>query len=222
MKLITCEDMFAEVVFDFDDKNPITALCNLINDEEGLTLNPELAKIFDDEKNSLALDYIVNRYDRIMSPLFNRLYNKYEEDKEDTCQAVASIIKMKYLFGWNKLAQAMFSEYNPIDNYNMVENKNTDYEEHTVTDSSETTTNKYKGFNSSEMHDVSQSESEGDIDTTKTDTGTKATNELTRRGNIGVTTSQQMIESELTLRKKNVLDQIYKDIDTILFIDYYK
>ena len=222
MRFITCEELFDSVIFDFDDKNPINALCNLINDDQGLELNAELSKIFDEEDEPLAMEYIINRYDRIMSPLFVRLYDKYEEDKEDTCKAVASIIKMKFLFNWNKLAEAMFSDYNPIDNYNMIENKNTDYEEHTVTDSNEKTTSRYQGFNSTEMHDVSESESDGDIDTTKTDTGTKAKNELTRRGNIGVTTSQQMIESEFTLRKKNVLDQIYKDIDTILFIDYYK
>lgn len=219
MELVKCKDLFDSVIMDFEDNNPITALCTLISGEEGL--NEELAKIFDDEGTSLVLDYLLNRYDRNMSPLFMRLYNKYEEDLEDTCQAVASIIKMKYLFNWNKLAEAVFSDYNPIDNYNMVENKKTDYEEHTVTDSNETTTNKYKGFNSTEMHDVSQSESEGDIDTTKTDTGTSANNELTRRGNIGVTTTQQMIQSSYELAKKNVLDIIYSNIDNVLFIDYY-
>lgn len=219
MELVKCKDLFDSVIMDFEDNNPITALCTLINGEEGL--NEELAKIFNEEGTSLVLDYLLNRYDRIMSPLFMRLYNKYEEDLEDTCEAVASIIKMKFLFNWNKLAEAVFSDYNPIDNYNMVENKNTDYEEHTVTDSNEKTTQRFKGFNSNDMHDVSESESDGDIDTTKTDTGTKATNELTRRGNIGVTTTQQMIQSSYELAKKNVLDIIYSNIDNVLFIDYY-
>lgn len=219
MELVKCKDLFDSVIMDFEDNNPITALCTLISGEEGL--NEELAKIFDEEGTSLVLDYLLNRYDRTMSPLFMRLYNKYEEDLEDTCQAVASIIKMKFLFNWNKLAEAVFSDYNPIDNYNMVENKKTDYEEHTVTDSSEKTTQRYKGFNSNDMQDVSESESEGDIDTTKTDTGTSANNELTRRGNIGVTTTQQMIQSSYELAKKNVLDIIYSNIDNVLFIDYY-
>lgn len=220
MELVSCASLFDSVLFDYDDNNPISALCDLISLEEGL--NAELVKIFDDtDSHALVQDYMLNRYERIMSPLFMRLYNKYEEDLEDTCKAVASIIKMKYLYNWNKLADAVFSDYNPIDNYNMVENKKTDFEEHTVTDTSETTTNKYKGFNSSEMQDVSQSETEGDNDITKTDTGTSANNELTRRGNIGVTTTAQMIEGEYKLRKKNIVDLIYKDIDTILFIDYY-
>ena len=219
MELVKCKDLFDTVIMDFDNDNPITALCTLINGEQDL--NEELAKIFNEEGNSLVLDYLLNRYDRTMSPLFMRLYNKYEEDLTDTCEAVASIIKMKFLFNWNKLAEAVFSDYNPIDNYNMTENKKTDYKEETVTDNTDKTTQRYKGFNSNDMQDVSESESEGNINTTKTDTGTSANNELTRKGNIGVTTTQQMIQSSYELAKKNVLDIIYSNIDNVLFIDYY-
>ena len=220
MELVKCKDLFDSVIMDFTDENPITALCTLITNS-GEELNSELAKIFTDESQSLALDYLLNRYDKTMSPLFMRLYNKYEEDLEDTCQAVASIIKMKFLFNWNKLAEAVFSDYNPIDNYNMTENKKTDYKEETVTDNTDKTTQRYTGFNSNDMQDVSESKSEGNINTTKTDTGTSANNELTRRGNIGVTTTQQMIQSSYELAKKNVLDIIYSNIDNVLFIDYY-
>ncbi len=217
MNKLKCKDVFKDVLFDFDDSSPICALSSLI--VEGET-NAELYKILVTDKETLTIDYLLNRYDRIMSPLWVRLFEHYD-DLEDTSKRIADVIKMKYLFGWNKLAEALFSDYNPIENYNMKENRKTDFEEHTVTDSSETVTNKYSGFNTDEMKDVSKSETEGDIDTTKTDTGTSANNELTRSGNIGVTTSQQMIESEYNLRKKNLLDLIYKNIDTILFIDYY-
>ena len=217
MNKLKCKDVFEDVLFDFDDSNPICALSSLIVESE---TNAELYKILVTDKEALTIDYLLNRYDRIMSPLWVRLFEHYD-DLEDTSKKIADVIKMKYLFGWNKLAEALFSDYNPIENYNMKENRKTDFEEHTVTDSSETVTNKYSGFNTNEMKDVSKSETEGDIDTTKTDTGTSANNELTRSGNIGVTTSQQMIESEYNLRKKNLLDLIYKNIDTILFIDYY-
>ena len=217
MNKLKCKDVFEEVLFDFDDSNPICALSSLIVQNE---TNAELYKILVTDKEELTIDYLLNRYDRIMSPLWARLFEHYD-DLEDTSKEIAKVIKMKYLFGWNKLAEALFSDYNPIENYNMKENRKTDFEEHTVTDSSETVTNKYSGFNTDQMKDVSKSETEGDIDTTKTDTGTSANNELTRSGNIGVTTSQQMIESEYNLRKKNLLDLIYKNIDTILFIDYY-
>ena len=218
MDKITCREVFEDVLFNFDASNPICALSSLIT-QEGT--NAELYKILVTDKESLTIDYLLNRYDRIMSPLFLRLYDHYEEDKEDTSDDIAKIIAMKFLFGWNKLAEALFADYNPIENYNMKENKETDFEEHTVTDNDETVTNKYSGFNSATPSEVSESVTDGTIDTTKTDTGSKAKNELTRSGNIGVTTSQQMIESEFNLRKKNLLDLIYKNIDTILFIDYY-
>lgn len=217
MNNIRCEELFGEVLYDFDGQNPVCALSSLIVENE---TNAELYKILVTDKEALTLDYLVNRYDRRMSPLFQRLLDHYA-DLEDTNEQVAKIIKMKYFYNWNKLAEGLFADYNPIDNYNMIENKETDFEEHTETDNSEKVINSYKGFNSSDMQDVSQSETEGNIETTKNDTGSKAKNELTRRGNIGVTTTAQMIEGELKLRKKTLLDVIYRDIDTILFIDYY-
>ena len=44
---------------------------------------------------------------------------------------------------------------------------------------------------------------------------------LRRHGNIGVTTSQQMIESELVLRKKNFFDIVFSDIDRLLTLSIY-
>lgn len=214
MNNIRCEELFGEVLFDFDAKNPICALSSLIVEAD---TNAELYKILVTDKNPLTLDYLVNRYDRRMSPLYMRLYDHYENDLEDTNEQIAKIIKMKFFYNWNKLAEGYFADYNPIDNYNMIENKKTDFEEHTVDDTK--VTNKYSGFNSSDMKAVSESATDGDV--TKTDTGSKVNNELTRRGNIGVTTTAQMLEGELKLRKKSLLEAIYRDIDTILFIDYY-
>ena len=44
---------------------------------------------------------------------------------------------------------------------------------------------------------------------------------LTRRGNIGVTTSQQMIQSTIDLWQWNFFEQVFADIDTILTISTY-
>lgn len=48
------------------------------------------------------------------------------------------------------------------------------------------------------------------------------TRDLRRHGNIGVTTSQQMIESELELRKKNFYSLVFRDIDEYLTIGIYE
>ena len=47
------------------------------------------------------------------------------------------------------------------------------------------------------------------------------THTLTRTGNIGVTTSQQMLESELSLRKYDFYKNIYEDIDSLLTLKVY-
>lgn len=44
---------------------------------------------------------------------------------------------------------------------------------------------------------------------------------LTRSGNIGVTTSQQMLESEIELRRTKYFDIVFADIDSFCCIDVY-
>lgn len=46
--------------------------------------------------------------------------------------------------------------------------------------------------------------------------------QLTRSGNIGVTTSQQMIESERSLWRWNFFSVVFSDIDSVLCLDVYE
>ena len=55
--------------------------------------------------------------------------------------------------------------------------------------------------------------------TEETETGNR---QLTRSGNIGVTTSQQMIESEIALWQWNFIESVYKDVDMVLTVPKYK
>ena len=47
------------------------------------------------------------------------------------------------------------------------------------------------------------------------------TRELTRVGNIGVTTTQQMLESEIELWKWNFFKQVFEDIDSVCCLSIY-
>ena len=61
-----------------------------------------------------------------------------------------------------------------------------------------------------------------DINTTVTTAGNEITeHEITRSGNIGVTTSQQMIESERKLAMFSVVDIFVKAIADIILIGVY-
>lgn len=130
-------------------------------------------------------------------------------------------------------ALALGADYNPISNYDMTEG-GTDTHTHSGTDTTtskpaeyeSTTENEVYGFDSSTASDSDRS----------TQTLTQGTNpgevslvhghietighSLTRSGNIGVTTSQQMIQSELELRMQNYWDRAAKHIADVLTIPY--
>ena len=53
---------------------------------------------------------------------------------------------------------------------------------------------------------------------TSTHTGTE---KLQRAGNIGVTTSQQMLESEFKVRQYDFYKELYNDIDSVMCLMIY-
>ena len=268
--------------------NCITSLFTTLDD----TYNPNLKQLLNTDNDSLSLDYLGNRLDKILSPLYIRLIDKYIADGDTQDVAIQhanakliKIIESKYLYNWNRLAEAMFKDYNPINNYDMVEtreinektdksiiteesnefnengNKTINIKEDNDTNTSterELVTNdkeqqKYAGFNTDTPKIVTETDKDGNV--TESNSGesieskeinnteseersgnnssssssetvgelkdNKRDEELRRSGNIGVTTSQQMIQSEIELRKHNLEDIIFKNIDEVLFLDYY-
>lgn len=142
--------------------------------------------------------------------------------------------------------------YVPLDNYNGIETEINTYEgsENNIhnannTDVSSTTTSatnsntdnaQKKAFNSADFVDTdkatanSTGSSTGSQNMTTTETGTdvksyvnrKDTREFTRHGNLGVTTSQQMLESELAFRaKQDLYPIIIHDLSTLFFDEIY-
>lgn len=252
------------------------------------TYNVYLKQILNTNKDSLSIEYLSNRLDKLLAPTYNRLIDYYVSggDDNDTAlqKANAKLIKVienKFLYNWNKLADSLFADYNPINNYDMEEHRNintnsniesyssgsnestedvntssTENSSNSVNNNGEIETNdkevqKYAGFNSDSPKTVTEADKEGgqsetrignseeskstsgtesrsgtssSVNTSET-SGTSAANKqeeiLTRSGNIGVTTSQQMIQSEIELRKHNLIDIIFGDMDSILFLDYY-
>lgn len=138
-----------------------------------------------------------------------------------------------------RMVVALESEYNPIENYNMLETTTnsgyTDSTSNSGTDSTSATnsitnttgrteTNVINKVNPWDTTTSSETNSTNTIDNERVDTNT-ATNSssttyglkvdnihgeqvitLTRSGNIGVTTTQQMLESEIKLRTISVID----------------
>lgn len=130
----------------------------------------------------------------------------------------------KEVLNWERLYKLMLMEYNPIENYNRVEdsdNQNRGATTHSGKDiaqgsASDTITNHITSFDSNDLqtHDRSQDIS-GTTDEVRhghviTDTtGYHLHSQIS--GNIGVTTSQQMAEQELDIAPKlNIFDIIIK------------
>lgn len=165
---------------------------------------------------------------------------------EENKITIAQTIYAMYIKNWNALYKTLSLEYNPIENYSMTETENVqDSHKGTVeSDSTDTNTNTENtivndiannqlwGFNSTDS--VNSDKQIGDttrnVDGTmnsthkNTDTETKditSDRTLKRSGNIGVTTSQQMIESERQLWLWNFFESVFSDIDKILVLKIY-
>lgn len=154
--------------------------------------------------------------------------------EDSSRQSLALLISSKFKVNWMRLWNAEIAVYDPVHNYDMHEEGtrtgNNRNESHSTdeTQHGRSNTSRYShyGFNS-------QSSNPSDEDVT-TEGGTTNLNRngsvdytidegttLHRYGNIGVTTNQQMIEAERSIRMWNYFNSVYKDIDSVLAIRIY-
>lgn len=152
-------------------------------------------------------------------------------------------------YNWEKKVEAITTAYKPLENYNMVEHtgatsvssrvrtsqgtvKNTSkvapFDSETFKNETEVTSSQGT-LNGSDFHsDAGITGYDSDTKTLTFDDMTTpqgnatAVSKLTRSGNIGVTTSQQMLESELELRKVDLVNDFFKEITKIALISEWK
>lgn len=162
-----------------------------------------------------------------------------DETVSDALLLVARNVVNTYSDKWNKLHDAIISsDYNPLENYSMEQvetpditrEKTTDVKTKMVTSSSGDSSNGVYGFNSASSVPSTEAETSTEVTVEgsntdnvshdeETETGTR---ELTRHGNIGVTTSQQMLESEVKLRSDvNFMNIVLNDVSKILCLSVY-
>lgn len=151
------------------------------------------------------------------------------------------------LFDFGRMYEALRMEYSPIENYDRKENISRDYEnsgsdkESTTLGSTTTSTNigsndnenKVSAYNESDYtnrekdtqsYKSTVTNSGSGTDTTQTEYGLKRkeVEDIRVHGNIGVTTSQQMIESELSLRAKyDIYKIIAKEFEREFLVQIY-
>lgn len=131
-------------------------------------------------------------------------------------QAAIGAWSRKRLPVWEHMLSTENYTYNPIANYDRTE-EITEALNSTGSSSSEshgsnTGTSKSTAYNSNAFRDVGQTITSGDDASRGTSSGTTDRNATTRTyGNIGVTTTQQMIEEERRVAQYNTVDFIIND-----------
>ena len=183
------------------------------------TSNEKYVPLYDylnDRVYESNLEYYLNwSGQKFVSPLFRRLYELYDSDIYAVDDKIADIIVNKNVDNWLNIYNAYFIEYNPIYNYNMEEEENVRTD---ISTERNQALNTY-GFNTQSQTGVpTDKNSQNDHVTGDFD---KNRRKLTRKGNIGVTTTQKMITEELKLRNYNFINMIYKDIDKTLCLSIY-
>lgn len=145
------------------------------------------------------------------------------------CQRVATMVEGRFGSNLAHVWEAYFNTfYSPLENYDLNETRTPNITHESVT-SRNTDTNVSTSASVVPFNDTTATKvNEGDSDTTESYTKNYANtsmvetgNEtLQRHGNIGVTSSQQMLQQELDLRKLDFQELAFDCIDKVLFRSY--
>lgn len=234
-KKMNCQRMKISDIWNLENISDDNTIFELLADATAYPLVHDF--ITANNYETLDIDYLIGySADKFVSPLTDKLYNKYN-NVDDLTSDLANIIYNRFAVKWKKIYDALMTEYNPLENYNMEEERTPDLTfEDTENVNSEITTNRetsasnnYKGFNAdtpvlvnetSGTDDSTTAGASEDNETHKVSTHT-GTETLTRSGNIGVTTSQAMLQAELEVRKNDFYKMMYNDIDSLLCLSIY-
>lgn len=177
------------------------------------------------------------------------VFKQYPKTQQETAKAITQLTNYCTIFArtyqnkYNKLLATETLKYDPIENYSMTESgtdvRTPDLVSNTIasgtstgtaTNTADTTTavttydntadfiNQNKGTDNSTSTTNAENSTTGKTTTTGTE---KTTHEFKRSGNIGVTTSQQMIQSEREVADFSALAQFVTDIANIICLSIY-
>lgn len=141
---------------------------------------------------------------------------------QEQTETIARLLLLRFRTNWERKFALLSAEYNPLENYSMTEHETVGREEVSGHDRQNTAANSdtLYGFNSQSAV-PSQDSSGTDTEHAEGNRSEDTERELTRAGNIGVTTSQQMMESEITLWEWNFISSVFSDVAKLITIPIY-
>ena len=113
-----------------------------------------------------------------------------------------------WLEQWQRLAKALQVEYAPLENYDRYEESTDNTDTTSKGNSKAESIGRATGFNSDSLVTIDGAESESSGASMG---NTVNTHSARFHGNIGVTTSQRMLQSEIDLRKYNWYNEVAKE-----------
>ena len=136
--------------------------------------------------------------------------------KTGTVGSQGSNLSDNNVFGFNS------SSYVPPDHSNSSNNSTDTYNLSDKTSYGKKDTKVYNNVSDSESRESTNTVSNESSDTETKDLQTNTSETFHREGNLGVTTSQQMLESEFELRMKyRFFDVVFADVDKTLALQLY-
>lgn len=191
-----------------------------------------------DDFEELAREYYFRCYKRPFKAVWPHYFETYVDWTDSTSVSnffsrIASVVNGRFGDNMASIWNAYFNTaYSPLENYSMEETRTPNLTHESVTSRNTDSKVETKGstsivpFNDTESTLTGESDGESTtsegytknyINNSLVETGNE---KLTRHGNIGVTSSQQLLESELALRKLDFQELLFKNIDSVLFRGY--
>lgn len=198
---------------------------------------------------NLDLIFITKYGDRLQGVLLKH-FDTGEGISDTDVTTLANLIYEHFAAQWEHLYNDMIATYDPIENYNSTETvtesreigtSNTRTEERATSDTETTdrdmtssSSGNVYGFNSTNATPSNSGSSSGTEDATVTNIGTADASVTdigthdednsitrTRSGNIGVTTSAQMIQGDVDVWRWNYMDGVMRDVANFTSLKIY-
>ena len=147
---------------------------------------------------------------------------------------LSNLLKQRFYVKWEKLYNSLNFTYDPLKPYDMTISESNQLESNdtsTDTTTSESTTNSTsegsrQGFNSLDYQPVDKHTMNDNDESSSTKNRNSTRNEsndrkISRQGNIGNITLQELIEKERNVYDWQFMNVVYKDLDSILTINFY-
>lgn len=216
-------------IFQNPQKNGIISYLSSLTD---LPISSVLNEIIgDDFALNFDIEYIYNKSGKklISSLLMSFLENREEISEtfpltKEQMTTISHIISNRYTFKWQRLYDIYKTNYDAMSPYDMsIDEESSDtLDTKSKSTNSSTDQSNFFGYNDTSDDGVPQSR---DINTTeRTDEYNRTnpkTRTITRKGNIGNITKQELIEKERNVLKWQMWDTIYGDLDNILTSGIY-